>query len=132
MIVLTGSMQDVYPQGSLIITKAVDPDQLEIGDDITFMTSETSSITHRIIDITENYMETGKRGFKTKGIMNTYADDGIAAADNVVGKVIFCSLPLGTIANFITANWPLLMFYLLVLVALTKFLQWNAQKKTGK
>lgn len=128
MTVLTGSMQDVYPQGSLIITKTVDADKLNIGDDITFMTGETSSITHRIIGITENYLETGERGFETKGIMNKNADKDIVAAGNVVGRVVFCSYALGKTAKFITTYWQLLLFFVLVLVALIAFLQWNARR----
>ncbi|MBQ8400880.1 MAG: hypothetical protein IJX14_03020, partial [Clostridia bacterium] len=41
--VLTSSMEDVYPKGSLIISKKTDPDALAVGDDITFMISSTSS-----------------------------------------------------------------------------------------
>ena len=33
--VLTGSMQDEIPQGSLVITQQTDPSELKIGDDIT-------------------------------------------------------------------------------------------------
>lgn len=128
MTVLTGSMQDVYPQGSLIVVKSVDTDKLNIGDDITFMTGETSSITHRIIGIIENYLDTGERGFETKGVMNENADKDIVAAGNVVGRVVFCSPALGKTANFVTANWQLLLFFVLVLAALVAFLQWNARR----
>lgn len=126
--VLTSSMQDVYPRGSLIITKQVDPKELQIGDDITYMVSETTSITHRIVEITENYQGTGKRGFKTKGVNNKEADKELVAADNVVGKVIFSSKALGDIANFVKNNWPILIFVLIVIIALITFLKWNAKR----
>lgn len=128
MTVLTGSMEDVYPQGSLIITKSVDADKLKIGDDITYMTGENSSITHRIIGITENYLETGERGFETKGVMNSKPDSEIVAASNVVGRVVFCSKTLGDIAKFITNNWPFLLFIVVIFVVLLSFLKWNAKK----
>ena len=35
MIVLTESMQSEIPKGSLVITKTVEPETLQIGDDIT-------------------------------------------------------------------------------------------------
>lgn len=130
MTVLTGSMEDVYPKGSLIITKATDANKLKIGDDITFMTGETSSITHRIIGITENYAETGKRGFETKGVMNANPDKDIVAASNVVGRVVFCSKALGDIASYITANWPFLLFVVAVLIILLAFLQWNSKRSS--
>ncbi len=126
--VLTSSMEDVYPRGSLIITKKYDAKELEIGDDITFMVSEDSSITHRIIGITENYQNTGQRGFETQGVNNPNPDKDMVAAANVVGKVIFTSKVLGDIANFVKANWPILIFVLVVLVGLVSFLKWNAKK----
>lgn len=124
--VLTSSMEDVYPKGSLIITKSVDANDLHVGDDITFMVSETSSITHRIIGIEENYLDTGERAFETQGVMNENADKEPAAAANVVGKVIFCSPGLGKAASFTRKNWPMLAFATVVIVALVWFLKWNA------
>lgn len=129
MKVLTGSMEDVYPQGSLIITKSVDPQKLKIGDDITYMTGETTSITHRIIGITENYLDTNERGFETKGVMNENPDKEIVSAANVVGRVVFCSKTLGDIATFITNNWPLLLFLVFVIIVLLAFLKWNSRRE---
>lgn len=129
--VLTSSMEDVYPRGSLIITKQIDAKELKIGDDITFMVSEDSSITHRIIGITENYQGTGQRAFETKGTKNPNPDKEMVAAANVVGKVIFHSKVLGDFANFVKANWPILIFALIVLIGLISFLKWNAKKSDG-
>ncbi len=128
MTVLSGSMEDVYPKGSLIITKSTDADRLKIGDDITFMTGESVSVTHRIIGITENYANTGERGFETQGIMNANPDKDIVAACNVVGRVVFCSKITGVIVTYITGNWPYLLFVVVVIVALLAFLQWNAKR----
>lgn len=126
--VLTSSMEDTYPKGSLVLTKAVDANELQIGDDITFMISERSSVTHRIVGIIENYQNTGQRAFETKGTMNKDADKDPAIAANVVGKVIFCSLLLGQIAAFITKNWPFMLFLMVVLFALIAFLKWNMNR----
>lgn len=117
-VVETGSMESEIPKGSLVITKRIDAEQLEIGDDITFMSNPTTTVTHRIIGITENFSETGKRGFETQGVMNKHPDKNIVPADNVVGKVVFHSEVLGTIANFISANWPFLIFAIVIIVAL--------------
>lgn len=127
--VLTSSMEDVYPKGSLIITKAVEPNELAIGDDITFMVSETSSVTHRIIGITQNYLGTGKPGFETQGVMNEKPDKDMVAYANVVGRVIFCSKALGDLANYMRNNWPLLIFVVVVFIALIAFLKWNARRE---
>ncbi|MDR2712800.1 MAG: DivIVA domain-containing protein, partial [Clostridiales bacterium] len=53
--VLSGSMQKEIPVGSLVITRKIDPDKLQIGDNITFMKSSNTSVTHKIIGIYENY-----------------------------------------------------------------------------
>lgn len=127
--VLSSSMEDTYPKGSLIITRSVDANELKIGDDITYMASATSSITHRIIGITENYLGTGARGFETQGTMNENPDKEPVAAANVVGQVIFCSVLLGQAATFVSANWPILLFFVVVLSALIAFLRWNFKRE---
>ena len=114
MIVLTESMQSEIPKGSLVITKTVDPQSLQIGDDITYMANQTTSVTHRIVGITENYENTGQRAFQTQGIMNREPDKQMVPAVNVVGKVVFHSEVLGTVASFIGQYWPFLLFILAV------------------
>ena len=100
MHVLTGSMQDVIPQGSVIVTKKVDPETLKIDDDITYLLESNRTVTHRIIGIQENYAE-GERGFETKGTANPSPDKEIVLAKNVVGKVIFHNHTLGKVVLFI-------------------------------
>lgn len=126
--VLSSSMEDTYPKGALIVTRSVDADELKVGDDITYMVSPTSTVTHRIIGITEEYLDTGERAFETQGTMNETPDQEPVAAANVVGRVIFCSVLLGSIASFVTANWPLLIFFVVVLAALLAFLRWNLRR----
>jgi signal peptidase I len=65
--VLTGSMQQELPKGSLILVKQTDPKELNVGDNITFIKDAATSVTHKIIDIYDNYDNSGMRGFKTKG-----------------------------------------------------------------
>ncbi len=112
--VLTASMGEDLPQGSLVITHAVDPATLEVGDDITYLAGEEVTVTHRIVDITEDYMGSGERAFTTQGTGNEEPDSRPVSAQNVVGKVIFHSLTLGRAFGFIRAEWP----WLLALAAL--------------
>lgn len=116
--VLTSSMESEIPKGSLVITQSVDPNTLKIGDDITYMSGPTSTITHRIIGITENYLDTGQRGFETKGIMNAEPDKDIVPSANVVGKVIFHNKFLGDVSTYITKNWPIVIFVFVVIIVL--------------
>lgn len=119
-VVLTGSMQDVIPKGSLVITQHVDPNELEVGDDITYMISEKTTVTHRIIKIEEEYLDTGERAFTTKGTMNAEADRTPVAAVNVVGKVIYHSEGLGKMISLGQENWPLIVFFIVVALIFIK------------
>jgi len=102
--VLTSSMQSEIPVGSFVLIKHVDPATLQVGDDITYLRTATTTVTHRIITIYENYDGNGNRGFETKGIENTRPDQAIVIADNIVGKVIFHNLTIGLLISFIRDN----------------------------
>lgn len=131
-VVLTGSMEDVIPKGSLVVTKRVDAGELQVGDDITYMVSETTTVTHRIIEIEENYLETGQRAFRTQGVMNEQPDLNPVAEVNVVGKVIYHNKLLGTIVNFGQENWPLLIFFLVVFLCFVKIAEMILRKEPQK
>ena len=84
-IVLTGSMEPTIPVGSLIIVHA----QSEYNEkDIVMFESDqfSSSVTHRIVEVTEN-------GYITQGDANNTRDSEVPK-DAVIGKVIF-SIPHG-------------------------------------
>jgi signal peptidase len=117
-------MQSVIPKGSLVITRQIDPSSIQIGDDITYMLNERSSITHRVVGITENYENSGSYGFETKGVDNENPDENIVYAKNVVGKVIFHVPNVGSILLAISENWMLVVLPfcgLLILASLLKF-----------
>ena len=115
MTVLSGSMAPEIPKGALIINKQVDLNSIQVGDDITFMIDEKTTVTHRVIAIVENHNKTGKRGFQTQGIANLAVDRDIVHADNVVGKVIFHDKNIGMAVNFVMTH-PLLIGVILALV----------------
>ncbi|HJD24578.1 MAG TPA: signal peptidase I [Firmicutes bacterium] len=129
--VLTSSMESVFPKGSLVISRYTDPDTLEIGDDITFMASQDTTISHRIIGIVENYADTGQRAFKTQGVMNAAPDSELVPAVNVVGKVVFHSYAAGKAVDFVKSYWPLLLFFLVVLAVLIRVLRYIYGKEDG-
>ncbi len=92
MTVLTSSMEPNYPPGTLIIVKPVDPDDVRIGDVITYQirSGEPEVITHRVISITAN--TAGERRFVLQGDNNSAADDPIKDVQ-IRGKLWY-SLPL--------------------------------------
>lgn len=116
--VLTSSMQDEIPKDSLVLTQQVDAASLQIGDDITYMRDEKTTVTHRIIGIIENYEGTGKRAFETKGIMNKEKDRLPVLAANVVGKVIFHNHALGVVMIFFNQYWYFVLLFVFLFIGL--------------
>jgi len=111
MNVLTWSMQQEIPQGSMVIIKQVDPNIIKIGDNITYMQDEETAITHKVIGITENYEDTGARGFETKGVNNEVADFEIVHAENVVGVVKYHIPRLGAWLDWLRINLILVLCF---------------------
>lgn len=48
--VISGSMEPEYPVGSLIYVKEVKPSEVQVGDVITFVLSNKTPATHRVIE----------------------------------------------------------------------------------
>lgn len=102
--VISGSMADEIPKGSFILVKQVDPQELKIGDNVTYMYGTDKTITHKIMTVYENYQNTGSRGFETKGTNNTRPDEEIVHEDDVVGKVIFTLPAAGAVMSSLGEN----------------------------
>jgi signal peptidase len=73
MVIVTGSMQKTIPVGSLVVSHKVDPQQLEVGDVISFQKpiGAKGLDTHRIVAIRN---DNGKRLYQTKGDNNPIVD----------------------------------------------------------
>ena len=99
--VLSGSMEPVYSAGDLIYVKEVDPFELEEGTIITFMLSEDTIATHRIVEVVPDAEDETVVRFKTKGDANESEDGGLVHYKNVIGAPIFSVPKLGYVANFI-------------------------------
>ena len=97
--VATGSMEPAYAPGDLLIVKKISPEDINIGDAITFRTSvdEDIFLTHRVVEITKD----GSVGFVTKGDNNNAADYFVVPGDAVVGKVIADVKKMGIVLRFL-------------------------------
>lgn len=98
MTVLTPSMVPIYPPGTLVVVQPVEPEEVRIGDDITYQVASGREeyITHRVIAISRT--TTGDLSFTTQGVNNGSPDDPIQAAQ-VKGRVWY-SLPwIGWVNN---------------------------------
>ena len=95
--VLSGSMEPTYHTGSLIYVKKADPQDIKVGDPITFVLDENLTVaTHRVIEIDE-----ASQHFYTKGDANDTEDGGLVHYKNVVGTPIFSIPYLGYVADYI-------------------------------
>jgi len=107
--VYSGSMEPTIPVGSIVLIKPANPETLKIGDIICFKLSQPTSITHRIINITNE-------GFITKGDANEDPDMWTVKKENVIGKVISTIPYIGYIGHFVRTP---IGFILLIIIPAT-------------
>lgn len=113
----TASMEPVYPVGSVVITKSVSTDEIQVGDDITVYVGDGQSdsyLTHRVVEITTD--QTGELAFRTKGVNNKANDPSPFNAKLVVGRVMFCIPVLGLVMTFVRDQlWLVIVIFVLLL-----------------
>lgn len=96
--VLSGSMEPTYHTGSLIYVKSVEPQDVHVGDPITFVLNEDLVVaTHRVIEI-----DAENERFYTKGDANESADGSPVHFNNLIGVPVFTIPLLGYVANSVT------------------------------
>ena len=100
-VVLSGSMYPTYDVGSLIYVKSVDYKQLKPGDPITFMVSQDTVVTHRIVEVVPDDSEPDTLWYITKGDANSDEDGAPVHYRNVIGKPVFSIPYLGYVSNYI-------------------------------
>ena len=86
---MSGSMERVIPEGSFILEIETSVNKLETGDIITYTNDSGISITHEIINVIPDYLNTGQPAFETKGSENASADSELVTKEAISGKVIF-------------------------------------------
>ncbi|MDR2648104.1 MAG: signal peptidase I [Clostridiales bacterium] len=124
MNVLSTSMQDTIPKGSLIITKEVPINELKVGDDISYFMNANSVNTHRIIQVFPDYNDTGQIAFQTKGTNSQSPDHAAVYGEQLVGRVIFHIPRLGDMLTFVPdliTNPSNLLWVILVFISLIVF-----------
>lgn len=92
-----------------------DPEDIEIGDVITFISSspETSgmTITHRVISIIKD--NEGNYSFKTKGDYSPIEDTSAVDFNSIIGRVAFKIPQLGRIQLFVASKFGWLFVVLI-------------------
>lgn len=119
-IVVSNSMKDEIPKGSLIFVKSMNSKDLNRGDNIAFAQNKCTLVAHKIINIYENYSGKENRAFQTQGVNNIIPDSNIVDETDVIGKVIFVIKGIGATILFINEKAYIIMaFGLCVIIYLS-------------
>ena len=100
-VVLSGSMEPNYPVGSLIYVQSVDYKQLQVDDPITYMISQNTVVTHRIIEVLVDEEDPNTIRYFTQGDANDVPDGTSVHYKNIIGKPVFTIPYLGYLSNYI-------------------------------
>ena len=100
-VVLSGSMEPTYHVGSVIYVKAVDYKELTVGDPITYMVSQDTVVTHRIIEVLVDEEDPNTIRYFTQGDANDVPDGMSVHYKNIIGKPVFSIPYLGYVSNYI-------------------------------
>ena len=100
-VVLSGSMEPTYHVGSLIYVKPVDYQELQAGDPITYMISEETVVTHRIVEVLPDETDPDAMWYVTQGDANTTPDSSAVHYKNVIGKAVFSIPYLGYVSDYV-------------------------------
>ena len=101
LTVLSGSMEPEFSAGDLIYVKEVEYRTLEAGDIITFMLSEDTIATHRIVGVVPDEADPSVIRYRTKGDANDAEDGALVHCRNVVGTPVWSLPKMGYVANYI-------------------------------
>lgn len=104
--VVSGSMEPEYPVGSLIYVKKATPNEVKVGDVITFVISDGTPATHRVIEIDNDaqlFYTQGDANFKIDETTGDkiYVEDAPVHFNNLIGKPVFKIPLLGYAAYYI-------------------------------
>lgn len=109
--VISGSMEPNIPVGSLVYTKNVDFEDIEVGDVISYQLSEDTMVTHRVNSINQN-----EKSLIMKGDANEKVDIGEVQESQIVGKVALTIPFLGYIAIY--SRTPLAIVAICIVIAI--------------
>ncbi|MGY2874993.1 signal peptidase I [Marmoricola sp. URHA0025 HA25] len=84
--VLTGSMRPSMPPGTLVVVKAVKPEQIAVRDVVTYQirSGDPTVATHRVVAVGVNMK--GEYRFTMKGDANTVDDPSVVRPEQIRGK----------------------------------------------
>jgi len=127
--VLSDSMRPSFKKGDMIFVKLTDPDEIEIGDVITFNPGSTKNayLTHRVVGFTDNRAGTPGNYIITRGDTND-TDDLPVASKMLIGKKVASVPKAGGVLQFIRNNFVLSLIILICFFASIFMFKWYFAK----
>ena len=131
-IIYSGSMDPTVKVGSLLLTRPVDVENLQVGDVITYRSpGNHTTLTHRIVSIRQ---QDGQRVFTTKGDASLEPDPQEVILRGQVSKMGFDIPYLGYVVDFAKSTQGIVLLLLvpaagLALIQASKM--WRARASTG-
>lgn len=111
--VISGSMEPKYKIGDVLIAKEVEPENIKIGDTISYLGNVNSFkdkvVTHQVVGIEKI---DGNYYFHTKGIANI-VEDPLVSSNQLYGKVIYKSTIISLVYKIVSTN---VGFYLFIII----------------
>jgi len=99
-VILSGSKEPSFPAGSIVYVKKIEPEQVRVGDAITFVLNEELEIaTNRVVSIDE-----GGQYFRTEGDVNDDENSAFVYFRNLLGTPQFSIPKLGYLAHEIASS----------------------------
>lgn len=131
--VLSPSMTPKYGVGDLVYALPTDPEEIEVGDVLTFVANaEGTIVTHRVAEVDRE-----NRCFYTKGDANESRDGNPVVYENAVGVVKFSLPKMGYVSSYLTSKSGryaavTAVLALLLLLILPELFKPSGKKETGK
>lgn len=127
--VMSGSMDDVFGIGDVILIKETKQEDIKKGDIITF--KKENIITHRIIEMNKT---NDTMYYTTKGDNNNASDAEKVKYEEIEGKYITKFVGIGYLINFLntTEGFIILVSLPIIVIAFTIFRELRNKEKKSK
>ena len=128
--VLSGSMEPALRVGSIVVSSPVRPEEIQVGDIITFNTSavDSGTVTHRVNAIVRQ----SPYVFETKGDANESADVFTVPGRSLVGRVVFQMPFLGYLTQFMKTATGFFATVVVPGILLLGFYVWSIINEVGR
>ena len=132
-MIISGSMEPKIPVNSIIVTKKVDKDKIEVGDIVSYIPKNSNIIvTHRVVKMTYLPTENTEILYEMKGDNNKYSDEFLISFSQIKGKYIFTIPILGNIVSLAkTPQGIVILFACMIAAYVVYYIISNKNKKVS-